>query len=97
MEPLHKCQLDDLCGCKLKPTSNKGMYMCVEFHEELLLAFRIDAQKDSPAIHHHSYNRNAACHIHLVHLSLENPKLGPYSTDEYGQIKTKSRSNVKTI
>jgi hypothetical protein len=27
------------------------MYMCVEFHEELLLAFHIDTQKDSPEIH----------------------------------------------
>lgn len=59
----HKCQLDDLCrlcGCKPSKLRKQAtmakkrpsyMYMCAEFHEELLSAFHIDTTKDSPEIH----------------------------------------------
>ena len=59
----HKCQLDNLCRlCGCKPSKRRKqatmakkrpsyMFMCAEFHEELLSAFHIDTQKDSPEIH----------------------------------------------
>ena len=85
----HKCQLDNLCRlCGCKPSKRRKqaamakkrpsyMFMCAEFHEELLSAFHIDTQKDSPEIHPPKFCNK--CYVMMKRATVASQSQTPYT------------------